>query len=114
MKRKPKWWNIDWVELGCRGWDITVIGAGIGENGEHDWQYAHLDRGTLSLLVSGRQAFLARVMTDLLAVGVLNYVEESGIVQWNMDVLGLGSGYPLDPTLTTNTCGSGSFIRLVS
>ena len=71
MKRKLKWWNIDWVELGCRGWDIDVTGAGLGEDGDLDWQYAHLDRDTLDLIVSGKPAFVARVLSDLIAAGVL-------------------------------------------
>ena len=71
MKRKPKWWNIDWVELGCRGWDINVVGAGLGEDGELDWQYSHLDRDTLDLIISGGPAFVATVLSDLIAAKVL-------------------------------------------
>ena len=71
MKRKPKWWNIDWVELGCRGWDIDATGAGLGEDGELDWQHAHLDRDTLHLILCGKPAFVARVLSDLIAAGVL-------------------------------------------
>ena len=71
MKHRPKWWNIDWVELGCRGWDIDVTGAGLGQNGDLDWQHAHLDRETLDLVLAGRPAFVARVLSDLIAAGVL-------------------------------------------
>ena len=71
MKRKPKWWNVDWVELGCRGWDIDVTGAGLGEEGEFDWDHAHLDRDTLHLILCGEPSFVARVLSDMIAAGVL-------------------------------------------
>ena len=71
MRRKPKWWNVDWVELGCLGWDIDVTGAGLGEDGDLDWQHAHLDRDTLHLILCGKPAFVARVLSDLIAAGVL-------------------------------------------
>ena len=73
MKRKPKWWNIDWVELGCRGWDIEIDGASLGPQRENPWEYdyADLDRDTLHVVMSGRPAFVARVLSDLVAAGVL-------------------------------------------
>ena len=73
MKRKPKWWNIDWVELGCRGWDIEVAGADLGPQRENPWEYdyASLDRDTLHVVMSGRPAFVAIALTDLIAAGVL-------------------------------------------
>lgn len=75
--RRPKWWNIDWVELGCLGWDIEVGGAGLGEDGEFHWQHAHLDRETLDLILVGRKEFVLRVIGDLKAVGVLPSFEIS-------------------------------------
>ena len=73
MKRKPKWWNIDWVDLGCRGWDIEIDGASLGPQRENPWEYdyADLDRATLHIFMTGRPAFVARVLTDLIAAGVL-------------------------------------------
>lgn len=73
MKRKPKWWNIDWVELGCRGWDIDIYGASLGPQRENpwEWDYADLDRATLHIIMSGRPAFVARALSDLIAAGVL-------------------------------------------
>ena len=73
MKRKPKWWNIDWVELGCRGWDIEIDGASLGPQRENPWEYdyADLDRDTLHIVMSGRPAFVARVLSDLIAAKVL-------------------------------------------
>lgn len=109
---KPKWWNIDWVELGCRGWDINVIGAGLGEDGEIGWQYAHLDRDTLDLIIHGRPAFFARVITDFLAARVINYVETNDTVQWNLDFLSGSS--TSSHGLTTATSSTGSHIRLVA
>jgi hypothetical protein len=111
MKRKPKWWNIDWVELGCRGWDIRVIGAGLGEDGELDWQYAHLDRDTLDLLLSGRPAFVVRVLGDLVAAGLFRIVEETYTWNVNMDVGGVYDTKYLNTSDTT--AGSGYQLRLV-
>ena len=73
MKRKPKWWNVDWVELGCRGWDIEVTGADLGPQRENpwEWDYASLDRETLHIVISGRPAFVARALSDLIAAKVL-------------------------------------------
>ena len=73
MKRKPKWWNVDWVELGCRGWDIEVTGADLGPQRENpwEWDYASLDRETLHIVISGRPAFVARVLSDLITAKVL-------------------------------------------
>ena len=76
MRRKPKWWNVDWVELGCRGWDIEIDGASLGPQRENPWEYDYgdLDRDTLHIVVSGRPAFWAVVLSDLRAARVLQRV----------------------------------------
>ena len=73
MKHKPKWWSIDWVELGCRGWDIEIGGASLGPQRDSpwEWDYADLDRDTLHIVISGRPEFAARTLSDLVAAGVL-------------------------------------------
>jgi len=97
MKRKPKWWNIDWVELGCRGWDINVEGACYGEQkamrARFDSCFVHLDRDTLGLHIHGHRLFVARVLTDLIAAGVL---QERPTIAW------------LTADNTTMTSGSGN------
>ena len=67
MRRGYLW--LDWVTLGCRGWEIDQSGAGL----DQDWQperccesdAAHLDRTTLHLMLLGCPAFVRRVMDDL-------------------------------------------------
>ena len=115
IRRKPKWWHTDWVELGCRGWNIDVTGAGLGEDGECDWQYAHLDRDTLDLILSGKPAFVARVISDMLAAKVLRSTEESNVLNMVMDLSGLGNyPWPSGWGGETVTAGSGHNLRLVS
>ena len=116
MKRKPKWWNVDWVELGCRGWDINVEGACHGEQkrmrARFDSCFVHLDRETLGLHIHGHRLFVARVVSDLIAAGVFRIIEESNV--WNvvMDVGGFG---PLCSATSDNTtAGNGYWVRLVA
>ena len=113
MKRKPKWWNIDWVELGCRGWDIEIDGASLGPQRENpwEWDYADLDRTTLHIVLSGRPAFVARVVSDLVAAGVFRIIEESNTCNMTMDVGGFGTNYP---TTGNTTAASGYSIKLVA
>ena len=114
IRRKPKWWHTDWVELGCRGWNIDVTGAGLGEDGELDWQYAHLDRDTLDLIFSGKPAFVARVISDMVAATVLRVSESDGIYHMTLDCSGAGRYWPATLTGNITTAGSGHNLRLVS
>ena len=82
MRRGYLW--INWVELGCRGWEIDETGAGLHfEDGQtcHEDCYAHMDRTTLHILCVGCRAFYARVLNDLFAAGLLKRVttEAAGI-----------------------------------
>ena len=70
--------DVDWVELGCRGWDINHIGAGLyGASDEQPLgdptvslnDYAHIDQHTLALMMDGSPAFVRRVVDDLEAAG---------------------------------------------
>ena len=61
--------TVDWVELGCRGWDIDETGAGLyPDHGET--MGCHLDLTTLDFMFSGSSAFLRRAYDDLAAAGV--------------------------------------------
>lgn len=69
MKRGYLW--VDWVELGCRGWDISTSGAATYFTEVcHPDCYAHLDRTTLNLLMFGCRQFHTQVTKDLLAAGI--------------------------------------------
>lgn len=56
MKRGYLW--VDWVELGCRGWEIDESGAEAAPVGCCEDDCAHLDRTTLQLMVSGCRRFV--------------------------------------------------------
>ena len=93
MKRKPKWWSVDWVELGCRGWDINVEGACYGEQkamrARFDSCFVYLDRDTLGLQIHGHRLFVARVLSDLIAAGVL---QRGPSMTWRADNTTMTSG----------------------
>ena len=75
MKRGYLW--VDWVELGCRGWEIDETGAGLYyDDGQacHEDCYAHMDRTTLHITCVGCRTFYARVLNDVLAAGLLKRV----------------------------------------
>lgn len=67
MKKKRGYLWVDWVELGCRSWEIDHTGAELvdGEN------FAHLDRTTLDIAFGGSRHHLARVINDLRAAGMM-------------------------------------------
>lgn len=92
MRRGHLW--VDWVELGCRGWEIDDTGAELAwDFGESccETDHAHLDRTTLHLFVGGCRAFYVRVHNDLQAVGIVKYVPMSGYesVHARIDLEGL-------------------------
>lgn len=78
------WSRVDWVELGCRGWEIEEEGALLYEG--NDLNHAHLDWQTGHLILSGFPDFCRRAMRDLEAAQVPGIA-----VTW---------------ALTTNTTGS--------
>ncbi len=116
MNRKPKWWNIDWVELGCRGWDINVEGACYGEQkrmrARFDSCFVHLDRETLGLHIHGHRPFVARVFSDLIAAGMFRITEERNIWNLTMDMGGFGGNYPT--TSDNTTAANGYCLKLVA
>ena len=77
------WLDVDWVELGCRGWEIDESGAELTDGG--DWDGCHLDRTTLHVIVSGDFAFVRRAMADLSAAWPKRWVPVvTGITgHWN-------------------------------
>lgn len=91
MKRGYLW--VDWVELGCRGWEIDQTGAELvdGEN------FAHLDRTTLDLIFGGSRQHWGIVTNDLVAAGLLKHNPEM-LRAWEMAVA--------LPTLTEGTSGT--------
>lgn len=69
-KRGHLW--LDWVELGCLGWEIDGSGAEASHLGcceEND--LCHLDRTTLHLFLGGCREFVAARTNDLLAAGYI-------------------------------------------
>ena len=101
MRRGHLW--VDWVELGCRGWDIDETGAGLNENGEDGkhGNYAHLDRATLHLLFAGDRPFVERVLNALVAAGILN--DHRPMVKW-----------PNPVDLTSGTYNTGGAIEAIT
>lgn len=77
MTRKT-WKDVDWVELGCRGWGIDETGAELADPPEGDDAgldgHAHLDFTTLHLILGGPPDFVDRVIRDLRAAYVLTPV----------------------------------------
>ena len=67
MKRPP----IDWIELGCRGWELDQSGAGLWDGSDRN--HAHLDRVTLDLILGGSPAWVCRVLDDLVAANLIAY-----------------------------------------
>jgi len=65
--------EIDWVQLGCLGWDIEPEGAGMDcewQEGPgfrcHEDDYAHIDRETHHLILVGCPEFVAMVITHMM------------------------------------------------
>lgn len=74
MKRGHLW--VDWVELGCRGWEIDATGAEAAALGCCEDDCAHLDRTTLHVIYGGCRRFLASVTCDLIAAGIMRVRDE--------------------------------------
>ena len=110
IKQRSLVWvlHIDWVELGCRGWDIEATGAHLGPQRDNpwEWDYASLDRDTLHVVMSGRPAFIALVMNDLRAAGLLSIIEEQCVNTWNAMFDVSGTIYPnIETGTTAASCG---------
>lgn len=68
-RKVPPWETVDWVELGCRGWEIDTHGARLGSiRAGPAW--CHLGNADLDIAFAGSPAFLRRVYDDLVAAGV--------------------------------------------
>lgn len=70
VQLKKTWEDVDWVELGCRGWEIDESGAELADHND-DWNGAHLDFETLHLILSGDADFIERAIRDLRCANVL-------------------------------------------
>jgi len=75
---KKTWKDVDWVELGCRGWDIDETGAELLDPPEGDGAVfegaVHLDFTTLDLMLHGPPDFVERAIRDLRAANALTPV----------------------------------------
>jgi hypothetical protein len=77
-RKRQLWEQVDWVELGCRGWEIDETGAGLydppddsGVQWRGELGFAHLDFTTLHLFLDGPPALVQRVYNDLVAAGIV-------------------------------------------
>lgn len=64
------WEDVDWVELGCRGWEIDESGAELTDP-NNDQNGVHLDFNTLHLMLYGYADFTERAIRDLRCANVL-------------------------------------------
>lgn len=99
MKRGYLW--VDWVELGCRGWDIDETGAQL-LSGDDEYAYAHLDRTTLDIATAGSRHFLAQAINDLGAAGLFVRRAPAPIESW-----------ALPHTLTAGTTAADTSITML-
>lgn len=68
MMRKRGYLWVDWVELGCRGWDLEEYGAEL--SGSDEQGFAVLERYHLRVHLVGPASFLWRALRDLRAAGL--------------------------------------------
>jgi len=95
MSKRTHWREVDWVYLGCMGWDIDITGAGyyglkaaqlpdgtsLGNPGCDPWSTIHLDRTTLDIIMhGGNLEWLEARLAELRAAGV---ARELTLVQRN-------------------------------
>lgn len=67
---KKTWKDVDWIELGCRGWEIDTSGAWL-MNPDADMDHVHLCFHSLDLIIGGSPEWVERVVGDLRAAGVM-------------------------------------------
>lgn len=69
MKKHRSYLDVDWVELGCRGWDIYPWGAVLVSPDENSFTDIHLS--DLSISGAGDGAWWRHALQDLADAGVL-------------------------------------------
>lgn len=65
MSKRRSYLDVDWVELGCRGWDIDATGAEAADLDPTETMYCHLDRTTLDIILCGDAQWCAARLSDL-------------------------------------------------
>ena len=110
---KRTWKDVDWIELGCRGWEIDETGAWCADPPENlvtrrnpyhtavgERAHAHLDWSSLDLLLSGPPEWVERAVDDLRAANVL--MREV----WAVSQSPVGTGTLTNTTLATTGSSS--------
>lgn len=69
MKRRS-YLDVDWVELGCRGWEIDETGAEAAYLDPNETCGCHLDRTTLAIILCGDARWCAARLEDLAEANV--------------------------------------------
>ena len=70
MSKRQSYLDVDWVELGCRGWEIDETGAEAADLDPGGECVCHLDRTTLDIIMQGPGLWMERMVTDLAAAKV--------------------------------------------
>lgn len=70
MSKRRNYLDVDWVELGCRGWHIDHTGAEAAYLDPTETMGCHLDRTTLEVILCGNAAWCAERIHDLADAGV--------------------------------------------
>lgn len=65
MKRPNANLHVNWVELGCRGWEIDASGAEAAFLDPTETMGCHLDRETLDIILCGSPVWCAARLQDL-------------------------------------------------
>ena len=70
MSKRRSYLDVDWVELGCRGWEIDATGAEAAYLDPAETMGCHLDRTTLAIILCGDAAWCLARLRDLADAGV--------------------------------------------
>ena len=65
MSKRRNYLDVDWVELGCRGWHIDHTGAEAAYLDPTETMGCHLDRTTLDIILCGDSAWCLARLRDL-------------------------------------------------
>lgn len=65
MSERRSYLDVDWVELGCRGWEIDETGAEAAYLDPNETMGCHIDRTTLAIILCGDAAWCRERIHDL-------------------------------------------------